>query len=150
MKIRLNLLFIIVVIFVCLISLGGVFGEDALVGKDVLITVVYPQKPNAPKRQEKKVDSIIAVNGRVNIGVTGISADQLKSPDLYLEYFLDDNLVYATKKNSKGNNTERELGFIFDTVLYSEGEHNLMVNLWDKFGSSAIGMRKIIIQNKDS
>jgi len=106
------------------------------------IRLIYPQKSNAPKRELKRIEKPVIVKGRVPLNVAGIKSSGPKKKDnLYIEYFLDNELVYSSQ--NKG-----PLQFILDTRLYADGRHTLVVNLWDKDGPSAIGIKEIIIQNQ--
>lgn len=117
--------------------------------KDTLqISLVYPQESNAPKRERKEIDKPVVLKGEVLVNIVGVRPKQLKKPSIYVEYFLDNELIYSTENKEGNKSKSKSLGFTLDTQLYSEGEHTLVVNLWNKDGPSAIGMRKIIIQNQ--
>lgn len=115
--------------------------------ESVQISLVYPQQFNKPKRQAGKTEKPPALKGKVFIDVIGINPEQAKSPNSYVEYFLDDELIYSTQNRKESLPDAGSLGFILNTRLYPDGEHKIVVNLWDKDGPSAIGIRKIIIQN---
>lgn len=121
--------------FICLV--------EASSQNSVQITISYPQESNTPKRQTKRIDEPVVVKDEVFIDIVGIKLEQLNHPELYAEYFLDNNLIYSTEDKKQS-----PLGFILDTRLYENGRHTLIVNLWDKDGPSAIGIREIIIQNQ--
>lgn len=129
-------------IFICMNSL------EAAQNTAVSISVIYPQNTNAPKRTLNKKEKPAVLKGDVIINVTGINSEQLKSPDLYVEYFLDDELIYSTQDEKQDKIKKTSLGFILDTTKYENGNHRLVVNLWDAKGPSAIGIREIIIQNE--
>lgn len=117
----------------------------------IYISLVYPQKSNAPKRESKKIEKPLLVKNEVSISVTDIKPEQLKHPELYVEYFLDGDLIFSTQEDKKEDKSKKRslgsLGFILDTTSYPDGTHTLVANLWDKDGPSAIGIREIIIQN---
>lgn len=129
-------------IFICMNSL------EAAQNTAVSISVIYPQNTNVPKRTLNKKEKPADLKGDVIINVTGINSEQLKSPDLYVEYFLDDELIYSTQDERQDKIKKTSLGFILDTTKYENGNHRLVVNLWDAKGPSAIGIREIIIQNE--
>lgn len=129
-------------IFICMNSL------EAAQNTAVSISVIYPQNTNVPKRTLNKKEKPADLKGDVIINVTGINSEQLKSPDLYVEYFLDDELIYSTQDEKQDKIKKTSLGFILDTTKYENGNHRLVVNLWDAKGPSAIGIREIIIQNE--
>lgn len=106
------------------------------------IYLAYPQKSNAPKREVRRIEKPAVVQDKVCLGVAGIKPEQLNKSDAYVEYFLDDSLIYSSQK-------EQSLQFILDTHLYPDGKHTIFANFWDKDGPSAIGIREIIIQNQD-
>lgn len=120
---------------------------EAAQSTTVSISVIYPQSSNAPKRQLSKKDKPVVLKGDVLINITGINSEQLKSPDLYVEYFLDDDLVYSTQDQKQDRTKKVSLSFTLDTTKYADGDHKLVVNLWDTNGPSAIGIREITIQN---
>lgn len=127
--------FFIIILFIytnCLVA-----EADAVIN----IPLVYPQNSNAPKREPIKNEQH-ALKNEVLVDVTGINPAQLKNPNMYIEYFLDYELIYSTQNKKQGN-----LGFRLDTTKYTDGPHTLTVNLWDRDGSSAIGITNIIIQN---
>lgn len=123
---------------ILLYATAAVFGADS-----IYIALIYPQAPNAPKRESLKKEPPLLLAQKTRIDVSGINPEQLSHPDLYLEYFLDDQLIYSTKEAKT-----KVLGFIFDPCLYPEGAHTLIVNLWDKDGPSAIGIREIMLKNQ--
>lgn len=129
-------------IFICMNSL------EAAQNTAVSILVIYPQNTNAPKRTLNKKEKPAVLKGDVIINVTGINSEQLKSPDLYVEYFLDDELIYSTQDEKQDKIKKTSLGFILDTTKYENGNHRMVVNLWDAKGPSAIGIREITIQNE--
>lgn len=135
-------IFFILNIFIFINSLG------AAQNTTVSIPLIYPQNSNAPKRELKKQEKPVVLKGEVLINITGISSEQLKSPDLYVEYFLDDDLVYSTQDKNQDKTKENLLSFILDTTKYADGNHKLVINLWDLNEPSAIGIREIIIQNE--
>lgn len=106
------------------------------------IYLLYPQKSNAPKREPRRVEKPAVVRGKVCLDVAGINQQQLNKPQAYVEYFLDEALIYSSQK-------EESRQFILDTCLYADGRHTIVANLWDKDGPSAIGIREILIQNQD-
>lgn len=121
---------------------------EAVQNTTVSIPLIYPQNSNAPKREPKKQEKPVVLKGEALINIIGISSEQLKSPGLYVEYFLDDDLVYSTQDNKQDKTKENSLSFILDTTKYVDGNHKLVVNLWDLNGPSAIGIIEIIIQNE--
>lgn len=126
---------------------AGIF-TPALAKEALLIPLAYPQKSNAPKREAKRIEKPVLLNDKVFVNIAEIKPGQSKNPDLYVEYFLDSELIYSTQGKKESNPKKRPLGFTLDTQLYSDGRHILVVNLWDKDGPSAIGIKEIIIQNK--
>lgn len=140
-NIKIAALFLILGIFI--------FVNGPVLAKEVIqVVLVYPQKSNAPKRETKKADKPAIVRGEVSIDVAGVTPAQLKNPDIYVEYFLDEKLIYSNENKTKDKTKPVSFGFILDSRLYPDGKHNLVVNFWDKGGPSAIGIRKIIIQNR--
>ncbi len=135
---RSNPLLFLILSFIFAYSVAAA-NEDSLA-----VSLVYPQPSNAAKRQAKKSEPPIVIKGKILINIVGINPEQLKHPDLYAEYFLDNNLIYSSKNTQSKHNL---LTFTFDTGSYPDGKHALIVNLWDTGGPSAIGMRDIIIQN---
>lgn len=125
-----------------------IFANGSLLANEsIQIALIYPQKSNAPKREIKKINKPAVVRGEISIGIAGITPAQLKNPDIYVEYFLDGELIYSNENKAKNKTKPVSFGFVLDSRLYPDGEHNLVVNFWDKDGPSAIGIRKIIIQN---
>lgn len=125
-------------VFVLCLFVNLSYSEEPL-----LITLLYPQAANAPKKEAKKKEKPALVSGDVPINITGINPAQLNNADVFAEYYLDNTLVYSTENNEA-------FTFVLDSKLYSNGEHSLTVNLWDKTGTSAIGIREIIIQNLEN
>ncbi len=121
---------------------------EAAQNTTVSVSLIYPQNTNAPKRQLQKKEKPAVLKGDVLISVAGISTEQLKSPDLYVEYFLDDDLIYSTQDKGQDKTKKVSLSFTLDATKYADGDHKLVVNLWDANGPSAIGIREIIIQNE--
>lgn len=120
---------------------------EAAQNTTVSISLIYPQASNAPKREPKKKEKPVVLKDEVLIDVAGISPQQLKSPDLYVEYFLDDNLIFSTQDKAQDKTKKTSLSFTLDTTKYQDGTHKIVVNLWNTSGPSAIGMRDIVIQN---
>lgn len=137
-----------------LISLFLFLGIFILVNGPVLakeaiqVVLVYPQKSNSIKREGKRIERPMVLKGVISIDVAGVNPKQLKNPDVYLEYFLDGQLIYSSEKKAQPNVRPSLLSFVLDTRLYANGAHSLVVNLWDKKGPSAIGIRQVIIQNE--
>jgi hypothetical protein len=119
-------------VFACI---GTGFCEE-----NVLVPLRYPQQSNAPKRREAVLEPQI-VSGSINVNVSGMLKNAEKSKDLLVEYFLDNKLIHSSRETGS-------LGFQFDSRAYTDGEHVLVVNLWDETGSSAIGMKRVIIKNE--
>jgi len=132
----------------CLLIFGAVVftASPALAMETVKITVVYPQASNAPKRAVKRTEKAAVLRGKVLVSVSGVGQKELKDPNLFVQYFLDNKLVYSTQEQKGGKGP---LGFTLDTSLYNDGQHTLTANVWDKEGPSIIGMRKIIIKNNE-
>lgn len=119
------------------------------ISRAVSVSLTYPQMSNAPKRDSKVIDKVAVVRGDTVVVASGIKPRQLNSGTCYLEFYLDSDLVYSTEAGtSTGNSTAVLDKFILDTTLYTDGDHTLVVNLWDKNGPSAIGVRRIYIQNE--
>lgn len=121
--------------------------SDAFAKNLLQISVVYPQKSNFPKREVKKTEKPMVLQGEIAINAVGIKPEQIKHTDVYVEYFLDGQLLYSSENKEADKTTKAPAEFILDTTAYPDGEHTLVVNFWDKDGPSAIGIRKIIIQN---
>lgn len=140
--------FLILCIFILIVDVIGVYSSERPSKNTVQIPLIYPQESNSPKREAKKIEKAPVLNGEVFIDVVGIKPEQLKTLNLYVEYFLDNELIYSTENKQRRTPRPKSLRFILDTCVYPEGEHTLVVNLWNKDGPSAIGIRKIIIQNQ--
>lgn len=110
--------------------------------EQLLVALIYPQATNSPKKETKRKEKPVLITGNVSIGLTEVDPAQLNNPDVYVEFFLNNTLVYSTENN-------KPFAFILDSSLYPNGPHFLTVNLWDKAGASAIGIREIIIQNTE-
>ena len=127
---------------------GYVYAKENASQNRITVYLLYPQKSNAPKRAPQRIEKPAVLKGDVPVDIAGIEAKQLKSQGVYVEYFLDNDLVYSTEgKDGKKAKIRRSHGFVLDTTRYPDGAHTLVVNLWDKNGPSAIGMRKITIKN---
>lgn len=111
--------------------------------EQLLVTLIYPQAANSPKKEAKRKDKPVLISGNISIGITEVDPKQLNNADVFVEYYLDDTKVYSTENNKPGT-------FVLNSTLYSNGRHILTVNLWDKAGASAIGIREIIIQNTEN
>src|SRR3989338_1062653 len=136
-------IFLLLNVFFLLSQSALVYAEDNSPQETISISLVYPQKTNAPKRELNRIEGPPVVTGDVSVKVVGIRPEQLRNPNLYVEYFLDDNLVYSTEDKKKiGQDRLKSLGFILNTRSSPDGLHTLVANLWDKDGPSAIGMRK--------
>lgn len=129
---------ILALVFVLSLFVNLAFSQEQL-----LITLLYPQTTNAPKKEVKKKEKPVPVSGKVSIDVTGINPAQLNNTGVFAEYYLDSALVYSSENN-------KPFGFVLDSALYPNGQHSLTVNLWDKEGTSAIGIREIIIKNNEN
>jgi len=129
---------ILTLVFVLSLFVNLAFSQEPL-----LITLLYPQTANAPKKEVKKKEKPVLVKGDISIDITGIRPGQLNNTDVFAEYYLDNTLVYSSENN-------KPFTFILDSKLYPDGEHTLTVNLWDKEGASAIGIREIIIHNTEN
>lgn len=120
------------VLFTCI---GTVLSDET-----VLVPLRYPQQSNAPKRREAVLESRI-VSGLINVNVSGLLKSNEKNKGLFVEYFLDNELIHRSQENGP-------LGFQFDSRAYANAEYVLTVNLWDQTSPSAIGMKRIIIKNE--
>ncbi len=90
-----------------ILILGAVFlfCRPAFCADVVSIALIYPQASNAPKREAQKKEPPLVVKDKIPIDVTGISREQLNHPELYVEYFLDDKLIYTSEeRKGKGKN----------------------------------------------
>lgn len=108
--------------------------------KTLRIHLMYPQNTNTPKRQAVKIEKPAVLKGEVGINIDGAAAEQLNDPASYVEYYLDNELIYTGKMGA--------VEFVLDTGRYTNGEHTIVANLWDSRQPSAIGIRKIIIKNE--
>ena len=106
---------------------------------DITIPLSYPQKTNAPVKVPVKLKPTVLVKGKIIISVENYDTQQA-SPDAYIEYFLNGALVYS-------NEGGKPLEFRLDTRAYPNGQYELIVNLWDPHGPSAIGKSKIELKN---
>lgn len=134
------------ILSILIINPAFVYSNEKFSNRTIQIPLAYPQKSNAPKTKIKRTEKPARLKGKVIIEVADIIPSQLKNLHFYVEYFLDNQLIYSTQKQQ--GKKAKSLRFILDTRLYPNGEHTLVVNLWDKDGPSAIGIRKIIIQNE--
>lgn len=134
--------FVILAIF---ITTSFAYAKPRSAQNTIYINLVYPQKSNTLKREPLKIEKPPILKGEVFINILGISTEQLNNPNLYVEYFLNNDLVYSTQ--NKKLSRQNPFSFTLDTTKYADGMHTLVVNLWDKDGPAAIGIRKIIIQN---
>lgn len=123
------------------------YSAIAWAGGSLEVNLVYPQQSNAVKREAKKIDKPAVLEGQVAVNVAGLDPEQLKHAGAYAEYFMDDRLIYSSVTKKPDASGRILLGCTLYTAEYPDGEHTLLVNFWDKEGPSAIGARKIIIQN---
>ena len=134
-----------ITVFICIFVFTGLLAQAASLqavakaDNTLQIILVYPQETNARKRELPKKQGPLVVTGDIVIALAGIGPQQLQHKDIYVEYFLDEELIYKTNKIEK---------FILKTLSYPDGKHDLVVNFWDKQGQSAIGIKSIIIKNK--
>lgn len=120
---------IVLICMLCLISNSTVFAED------IVINLLYPKANN-----KLKLHSPVVIKGIVKIEVRGIRDKQKKQASYWLEYYLNDDLVFSTKDDNIKE-------FYLNTVNYPNGSYNLTVNLWDKDSDSAIGIERVQIRN---
>ena len=119
-----------------------------LSASDRLIVELNFPKPGYPKAAKPKaLLAPVEVSGNLIIDITPYPANA--EQDRYLvEYFLDDQLI-SQSSGVKENNPQRlSFTYILDTTKFANGPHKIIINLWDKSGPSAIGIRKIIINNE--
>lgn len=131
-------------IFLVLILM--VFVVSSAFADSVSIDLIYPQKFNAPKRQAKKIEEPAVLSKETLVKASGLKPEQVRKKGVYIEYFLDDQLIFSTRDSKQIGS----YGFILNTPAYPDGKHTLIANIWDETGPSAIGIRQIIIANKDA
>jgi len=130
----------------------GSFGFNTAAAEDapakIIIPLSFPREHNTPMRAGPTLTKPEALSGNIIIGISKRpTAEEIEGGRYLAEYFIDDTPI----ANTKGVNSGGILSFdiAVNTGAYSNGPHKLIVNFWDEKGSSAIGMRDIIISNPD-
>ena len=115
---------------------------------DLTVELNYPIRSTAKVTGQKPTVKSQEVSGNLIIDISPYPA--VAEKDRYLvEYFLGDQLIFSTTGFNESNPNKLSFGYILDTAKYENGEYNLIVNFWDEKGPSAIGINKIIINNKN-
>ncbi|MFH1440583.1 MAG: hypothetical protein ABIH18_00860 [Candidatus Omnitrophota bacterium] len=135
-------------IFILFAAILLVFGYARARDNVIDIYLVSPQKYNAPMRKLPVISSSKEVSGIVLFRIDK-KADQeeVKNNRYLVEYFIDDNLIYKTNGKNEIKPENPNFNLKLDTVKYSDGQHKLTVNFWDKNGPSSIGMENLLIKN---
>ncbi len=124
-----------------------IYSIEVLAQDIIQVSLVYPQQSNAPKREASRIEKPATIKDSILIEITNVKPQQLNNADVYIEYYLDDQLIYTTENMGQDKTKTGSFSFTLDTMLYPDGTHTLVINLWDKNGPSAIGIKQIIIKN---
>ncbi len=135
-------------IFILVAAILLVFGYVQAKENIIDIYLVAPHKYNAPMRRLPIVSAPKEVSGVVIFRVDRQATQEEVENNKYLvEYFLDDQLIYKTNGENEVKPKSPSFDLNLDTTQYSDGQHKLTVNFWDKTGPSAIGMENLFIKN---
>lgn len=121
-----------------------IFADES--SSHLTINLIFPKKSTSamtaprPRVEPEKVSGLVFID--INPAPAKIEKDRY-----LVEYFLDEKLIYQTTGFDEQNPAQASFAYILDTTKYKNGFHKLIINFWDKPGSSAIGIREIIIYN---
>lgn len=116
----------------------------------IKIPLLYPQKSTAERKTSGVCNKTITVNGLILVKLENVPRLPDADTERYLvEYYTDNKLFYKTNGINENNPGILNFNIQLDTNSIENGEYNLVINFWDKKGPSAIGIKKIIIKNKD-
>ena len=113
---------------------------------ELTLELNFPKKSTAKFTAPKPILEAKEVSGNLLLDIIPYPADV--EEDRYLvRYFLDGQLLYETTGVVGDNPEELSFKYVFNTTSFENGRYKLIVNFWDKKGSTAMGMRQIIIKN---
>ncbi|MBI4846883.1 MAG: Ig-like domain-containing protein [Candidatus Omnitrophica bacterium] len=122
-------------------------GFNVCFGQDIIISVRFPEKSTGRNSGVSAIQKAEIVSGKVTLDFSPRPSG-LEEQRYLVEYYLDSELLYKTNGIIKAGSEQADFRYELDTTKYNNGEYNLYVNFWDKNGASAIGSRKIIINNE--
>ena len=111
------------------------------------VSLIHPQKSNAPKKALSVSNEPVIVSGKVPVVIPVTPDPKGVEEERYLvEYFIDNVLVYSTNGIVE-NKDKPGFDWILDTRMYRNGKHKMIVNYWDSDAPSAIGIKYFIVEN---
>jgi len=136
----------ILLIFLCLALFC--LNLNVFAAGSMTIQLLFPKKGYAKATPPKALLEPKEVSGNLIIDISPYP-DKIEEGRYLVEYFLDDQLLYQTTGFSEDNPDVFSFSYILDTTRFENGSHKIIVNFWDEFGPSAIGIRQIIINNEN-
>jgi len=137
----------ITVILLFIASLSSFVSAEEVTRNDkLLISLIYPRAGGQAMKAPRAIPKPVKVSGQIFMDISP-SPLNIKKDRYLVEYFLDDKLIYNTTGFDNAVDSDIGFGYLLDTTKYENGKHKLMVNYWDRDGSSAIGSKDVFIDN---
>jgi hypothetical protein len=122
--------------------------EDAAPRQTIVVQLVSSGEANAPRRENPPSSKPIAVNGMVQVQVERHPTTRDLETERYsVEFYVDDQLQFQTKGEKEPTTGQPCFVWTMDSAKFPNGEHKLVINLWDKEGPAAIGIKRLVISN---
>lgn len=132
---------ILLLVVMSLISLN-VFAAE------VVVQLKFPEPSNQKAHVPLAIPVPQEVSGNLIVDIASYPEHIVKGR-YSVEYFLDGQLFYTTDGWQEDNQEQLSFKYVLDSSKFTDGQHKLVINFWDKEGPSAIGIREILINNEE-
>ncbi|MDD4910185.1 MAG: hypothetical protein PHR44_05850 [Candidatus Omnitrophica bacterium] len=117
--------------------------------KQLLLELIFPKESTSKMTAPAPKLEPLEVYGKIFVNIS-LVPDKIERDRYLVEYFLDEQLIHQTTGIEEGSDARFSFGCVLDTAQYENGTHKIIVNFWDKSGPSAIGIKEVVINNKEA